>query len=356
MEALNKINIQKPPLHLSHPCHFFTKPLLPSSPFPKTLSSNPKTSLTASFHPHFPPKPLPSLQNSPQNLFHSQKTPLQNPSHSLKPLSSLLKSISLSIATIALLLSRFPTKPTFAAAAPPTTAESTPVAADAVQEEEEEKEKEKERTFLEYLDSHPDNEDALKALMATQIKLGKLIEAIDSVDRLILLQPTKKEWLLLRSHLHLHVRDVETAKSAFEDIIAADPFDIEAYHGLTMAVAQSGPGELDALIGRIEDVMESCKKAKMKENLRDFKLLVAQIKVVEEKFEDALKLYQELVKEEPRDFRPYLCQGILYTLMGKKEDAEQQFGKYRRLVPRGQPYSRYFDEKELMKKGFSFKR
>lgn len=199
------------------------------------------------------------------------------------------------------------------------------------------------------MDSHPDDEGALKALMVTQIKLEKLPEAIDTVDHLILLQPNKKEWVLLRAQLHLHGGDADTAKLAFEDIIAADPFDVEAYHGLAMAVAQSEQGGLDALVGKIEDVVEICRKVKKKEELRDFKLLVAQLRVVEGKYNDALKICKELVKEEPRDFRPYLCQGILYILMGKKEDAEKQFRKYRRLVPRGHPYTRYFDENMLMK-------
>jgi len=33
------------------------------------------------------------------------------------------------------------------------------------------------------------------------------------------------------------------------------------------------------------------------------------------------------------DFRPHLCQGIVYALLDRKEDADKQFDIYRSLVP-----------------------
>ncbi|KAL9668705.1 hypothetical protein QQ045_006243 [Rhodiola kirilowii] len=70
---------------------------------------------------------------------------------------------------------------------------------------------------------------------------------------------------------------------------------------------------------------------------------------------EALKVYQELVKEEPTDFRPYLCQGIIYTLLKKSDEAEKQFQKYKRLVPKEHPYAQYFDDNMIATKVFSQK-
>ena len=98
------------------------------------------------------------------------------------------------------------------------------------------------------------------------------------------------------------------------------------------------------ILKRVRIAMAICKKEKKKEELRDFGLLVAQIRVMEGKYEEALKLYEELVKAERRDFWPYLCQGIIYTLMRKKDEARKEFQKYRRLVLKGHPYARYFDQ------------
>ncbi|CBI32668.3 unnamed protein product, partial [Vitis vinifera] len=204
---------------------------------------------------------------------------------------------------------------------------------------------EKERTVEEYVESHPDDVEGLKSLMEVKIKNRKLQEAVDVIERLIQLEPDDKEWPLLKAHLYSYSGESELAKLGFEEILSANPLTVEAYHGLVMAVSQSDSGdELNQVLKRIEAAMERCKKEKKKEDLRDFKLLVAQIRVIEGKYNDALKVYQELVKEEPRDFRPYLCQGIIYTLLRKKDEAEKQFQKYRRLVPKGHPYARYFDD------------
>ncbi|KAJ8761226.1 hypothetical protein K2173_001282 [Erythroxylum novogranatense] len=99
---------------------------------------------------------------------------------------------------------------------------------------------------------------------------------------------------------------METVRKIFEDIIVKDTLRVEAYHGVVMSNSESGE-PFDGVLKRIEAVME-----------KDFTLLVAQVSVTEEKYGETIKLYEELVKEEPRDFRPYLCQGIIYTLLKKK--------------------------------------
>ncbi|KAJ4966985.1 hypothetical protein NE237_018834 [Protea cynaroides] len=89
-----------------------------------------------------------------------------------------------------------------------------------------------------------------------------------------------------------------------------------------------------------------------KSNLRDFKLLVAQVKFIVGSSMDALKIYQDLEKEKPKDFRPYRHQGIIYTLLRKKDEAEKQLQKYRRLIPREHSYARSFDGRMLVTKVF----
>ncbi|XP_008794537.2 protein SLOW GREEN 1, chloroplastic-like [Phoenix dactylifera] len=320
MESVCRLRLHPTPVHLplfSRPA--FSKPLLPLKPF----SPKPRRhlSLRASYT-----APIPS-----------RKT--------LDPLSSLLRPAGVVLAaSAALLLARFHCPaPATAVSPPPATVQSDTLTED-----------EKERTLEEYLDSHPDDVRSLRALMELKVKSRKLPEAIDIVDRLIALEPGERDLPLLKAHLRNYSGDAETAKQGFEEVLQQDPFCVEAYHGLVMAASQSEESyaELDGILKRVEGALEMCKKAKKKEDLRDFKLLVAQIRVIEGKYEDALKIYEELVKEEPRDFRPYLCQGIIYTLLRKKDEAEKHFQKYRRLVPKGHPYARYFEENMMAMKIF----
>lgn len=213
---------------------------------------------------------------------------------------------------------------------------------------------EEERSLEEYLASHPDDVEALRSLMEVRIKSRKLLEAIELIDRLIELEPEEKEWPMLKANIFSYSGDLESAKTGFEEILVKDPLRVEAYHGLVMAYSDSGD-DLNAVEKRIEEAMVRCKKEKNRKDLRDFKLLVAQIRVIEGKHNEALKLYEELVKEEPRDFRPYLCQGIIYTVLKKENEAEKQFEKFRRLVPKNHPYREYFMDNMIATKLFSEK-
>lgn len=318
-------------------------------------SPSPTSSPPRLLRPPSPSSPAPSLFSPP--TLKSRLRPLScslpkpitpNQSHPPPPnpqskLVSLLLPAGVSLVVAASLFFAGFRRPALAAPSPPPPAVET----SAVSEEE------KERTIEEYLDHQPHDVSGLKALMEVKIKLHKMPEAIDVLDRLILLEPEEKEWPLLRAHLFLYSGDVDTAVSLFEEAVAADPLRVEAYHGLAMATSQSDPSKMDGLLKKIEAVMEKCKEDKKKEELRDLKLLVAQIRVIEGKYDEALRLYNELVKENPRDFRPYLCQGIIYTLLRNMDEAEKQFDKYKRLVPKGHPYARYFDDNVLATKVFS---
>jgi len=204
-----------------------------------------------------------------------------------------------------------------------------------------------EKVIQEKLTENPNDAEALRALMEVKIKARKIDEAIGVIDRLIEIEPEEMEWQLLKANMYIYNDDHESAKKLFEEILKKDPLRVEAFHGLVMASSESDEQSDEPLKGlskRVEKAMELCKKQKKVSDVRDFRLLVAQIKLMEGNFSEALKAYQDLVKEEPRDFRPYLCQGIIYTLLRKKDEAEKQFDQFRKLVPKNHPYRDYFDD------------
>lgn len=190
--------------------------------------------------------------------------------------------------------------------------------------------------------------------MELKVKAKKLPDAIKIIDRMIELEPGEDDLPLLKSHLLSYSGELEAAKSGFEEILKKNPYIVEAYHGLVLMVWQTGDdSELSEIIKKVENMMVICEKEGRKEELKDFKLLIAQVKVIDGKYVEALEIYEKMVKEEPRDFRPYLCQGIIYTLMKKRDEAEKNFEKYRKLVPEGHPYAEIFDQNMNAMKGFS---
>ncbi|KAK4767258.1 hypothetical protein SAY87_024023 [Trapa incisa] len=270
-----------------------------------------------------------------------------NPNPSKPLLASLtpaLKTACLTLsAAAALFFIRLNLKPAVAAPVAPPAVEST-----------EKSVKEEESVIEEQVSQNPNDVESLRTLMEVKIKTRKLQEAIEVIDRLMELEPDENEWPLLKANLHSYSGDFELAKKEFEDILEKDPIRVEAYHGLVMAGSESGD-ELKGVLERIKAAMEMCRKEKKSSEFRDFKLLVAQVRVIEGDYGEALKVYEELVKEEPRDFRPYLCQGIIYTLLRKNDEAEKKFKQYRRLVPKDHPYAEYFDDNMLATKFFAQK-
>ncbi|GKV30066.1 hypothetical protein SLEP1_g38927 [Rubroshorea leprosula] len=269
----------------------------------------------------------------------------------LQTITPILKTTCIAVAATALFFLRLNHKPVIAA---PATTAATVESGTKESTDSDVSLEEQERTLDEYLIRYPDDLKALRSLMEVKIKLGKLQEAIEVINRMIELEPEEIEWQMLKAQIRTFSGEHESAKKEFEAILVKDPYRVEAYHGLVMAYSDSGQ-ELKELEKRISEAMEKCKKEKKTKDLRDFKLLIAQIRLIEDEHFAALKIYQELVKEEPRDFRPYLCMAIIYTLLKKKDEAEKHFAKFRNLVPKSHPYRQYFDDSMFATKLFAEK-
>ncbi|OMO72734.1 Tetratricopeptide-like helical [Corchorus capsularis] len=291
-----------------------------------------------SFNQHRPsyPKPISSLSfrtSSSSSPFKfssirasssSSSPPYQTPKPSLlQTLNPLLKTTCITItAAAALFFTRFHQNPAFAAV--PT---ATPMVEPASSESDMSLE-DQERTIEEHLSQNPDDTEALRSLMEVRVKAKKLQQAIEVIDRLIELEPEDTEWPMLKAQIRSFAGDFEQAKKEFEEILAKDPVRVEAFHGLVMAYSDSGQ-KLIELEKRIEGAMNKCKKERKNKDFRDFKLLIAQIRVIEGNHSEALKR--------------------------KKDEAEKYFEKFRNLVPKNHPYREYFVDNMIATKLFGEK-
>ncbi|KAL8039454.1 hypothetical protein ABFX02_10G038000 [Erythranthe guttata] len=333
-------------------------PLVPSLNSSRPSSFKPLSPLSL----RFPPPPLRRLSLSPKAYLHEPNRKTDNreqKASGISFLAPLRTAVVTSITAAALLLTGFYFSGQRAIASPispplteteSTETETTETNKDSIMDEE------RERLLEEELLSNPDNVDVLKNLMEAKIKSRKLPEAIEIMDKLIELEPDEVEWPMMKAHLYAYDGNFESARNGFNELLEKDPARVEAYHGLvTVASQEESSEDLVNIETRVEEAMKLCKEENKGSDLRDFKLLIAQIKVLDGNYEDALIVYQDLVKEEPRDFRPYLCQGIIYTLLKKNGEAEKNFEKYRRLVPKGHPYASYFDDNMIATKLFAQK-
>ncbi|KAF8018617.1 hypothetical protein BT93_H3498 [Corymbia citriodora subsp. variegata] len=222
--------------------------------------------------------------------------------------------------------------------------ESSPQTGDTWKEDVDEEEEMSEKL----LETDPMNVEALKVVLYGKMRRGKTKEAFKSVQRLVELEPDEVEWKLLLALCHETMGQISTAKRLFREILEEMPLMLRALHGLAMVMHKNQEGP--AIFEMLNKALELARRAKRVTEERDIRILIAQMHVVEGDLNVALKDFQDLVNDNPRDFRPYLCQGIIYSLLDKKKEAQEQFETYQSLVPEEFPQRGFLDDVVLAAK------
>lgn len=217
-----------------------------------------------------------------------------------------------------------------------------------VMEEARESQKGDEATFEKILEQDPENVDVLKAIVNGKMREGKMKEAVEYVERLIDIQPEEVEWRLLRALCYEIMGQLSKAEKLFKEILRNRPLLLKALHGLAMVMHKKS--EDGALFEMLHKALQLATREKRVTEERNIMILIAQMHVVKGNFDEALKRLQELIDDNPRDFRPYLCQGIIFSLQGKKKEADEQFEIYRSLVPEEFPQRGFLDDVVLAAK------
>ncbi|OVA08119.1 Tetratricopeptide repeat-containing domain [Macleaya cordata] len=199
-----------------------------------------------------------------------------------------------------------------------------------------------EEMYLKILEKNPRDVEALKVVLYRKMRGGKTKEAVKYVERLIEIEPDEVEWRLLQALSYEMIGHLSKAKRLFKDILEDRPLLLRALHGLAMVMHKSR--EDSAVFEMLYKALEVARSEKRVTEERNIRILIAQMHVVKGNLDEGLKKFQDLVDENPRDFRPYLCQGIIYSLLDKKKEAEEQFETYRSLVPDEFPQRGFLDD------------
>ncbi|CAN6991039.1 unnamed protein product [Brassica rapa subsp. trilocularis] len=95
-----------------------------------------------------------------------------------------------------------------------------------------------------------------------------------------------------------------------------------------ISLVKDRPGEGDALAVAVAEAEIMVKE------VRDVRLIIACIEFLQKNVDEALKSYEQLTKEDPKEFRPYFCRGMIYSLLDNNAEAKEQFAKYKELFQR----------------------
>ncbi|KAG8363756.1 hypothetical protein BUALT_Bualt19G0055400 [Buddleja alternifolia] len=210
---------------------------------------------------------------------------------------------------------------------------------------------EEEVMCVKLLEQNPKSIEALKRVVNVKMRRGKTNEAVEYVEKLIEVQPNEMEWRLLQALCYEMMGNLSKAKSLFKNILKQRPLLLRALHGLAMVMHKNHEGP--AVFEMLERALEIAHREKRVNEERNIRILVAQMHIVKGDLEEALEKFRDLVDENPRDFRPYLCQGIVYSLLEKSKEAEESFAIYRSLVPEEFPQRGFLDDVVLAAKSES---
>ncbi|KAJ0971024.1 hypothetical protein J5N97_018983 [Dioscorea zingiberensis] len=183
-----------------------------------------------------------------------------------------------------------------------------------------------------FLESNSDAVGSLRSLLYQKLDDGEDSEALTILNRLISAQPDETEWKFLAARLYNEMGEPAQSRKLFEEILTVDPLSFEALFENAVLMDRCGEGE--AVIERLERALDLARSEQKEKAARDVRLIMAQILFLQKNVDAALTSYEELVKEDPKDYRPYFCQGVIYSLLDQNKEAREKFAKYHEFSPK----------------------
>ncbi|CAM6119366.1 unnamed protein product [Calypogeia fissa] len=199
-----------------------------------------------------------------------------------------------------------------------------------------------------YLQMNPADMKALQALLFLRLKKGEVKAAGPVLNKLIELEPDNLEWKYIKAQADEFAGDLETARRGFEEILQIRPLSARAWQGLAVVMHKTGEDE-EALKMLNEAVKTAVDSGQSKESI-NLRMLLGQLHTMQGDLDKAMELYQLVVEEDPQDYRPYLCQGLVYSIIGEEAEAEKYFRRYRKLCPKDLQQRGFLDELMLRAK------
>lgn len=183
----------------------------------------------------------------------------------------------------------------------------------------------------EFIGSHSEAAAALKSLLERKLEDGEDAEAMGILRKLVSAQPKETQWKFLLARLHNELGEVEEARKVFDEILAEDPLSFEALFEAVVLMDRSGDG--DAAWEKLGEALGMAERVGKEKEARDVKFIMAQLRFLQRNVEEALRSYEELASEDPKDFRPYFCKGVIYSLLDRNQEAREEFARYKELAP-----------------------
>ena len=173
------------------------------------------------------------------------------------------------------------------------------------------------------LEREPENQNALQGLIQAKLNQGDLQGSIAPLEKLAQLNPNVSDYTLLLAQAKQQVGEVKAAEQTYRTLLKKEPDNLLALKGLSdLWLAQGQPQTAINFVKRYLSQATEASGSKRIPNLISLQLLLGEIYLSQQRFDEALTLYDSAIKTDKNDFRPLLAKSILLKQQGKSKEAE----------------------------------
>ncbi|MGM0456466.1 MAG: tetratricopeptide repeat protein [Cyanobacteriota bacterium] len=192
-----------------------------------------------------------------------------------------------------------------------------------------------ERGYKLVLEREPDNRTALRGLIDVRRQLNDIEGTIEPLERLAELNPEESRYWVLLAQTKQYLGDREGAVETYRELITREPGNVQALQGLvTLLLEEDRP---EAAIAAIEDTLQLATQADQSEpgsiDVVSTQLLLGQVYAEQQRYEQALNVFDNLSQEHSSDFRPLVGKGLILEETGQLDEAQAVLNSALDLAP-----------------------
>lgn len=138
--------------------------------------------------------------------------------------------------------------------------------------------------------------ETLRQLLDQQYEAGNYEECLRISKELISAQPERPTWKIAMATVLKQMGETEKAFGVLDEVLAKNPIEPRAL--FENAVWMGFEGKEEEAIERLEKALKIAKEKNNATEIRDVRLIIAQVKFLQKRPDEALKSFNELEKED----------------------------------------------------------
>jgi tetratricopeptide (TPR) repeat protein len=196
------------------------------------------------------------------------------------------------------------------------------------------------RGYESVLQKEPENQTALKSLLEAKLELlslkqGKIQDVIAPLEKLAKLNPEQTKYAVLLSQAKQQIGDKVGAAEALRNVLETKPADMEALQAMVgLLMTQKKP---EAALGILQEALNKAPQINKLEpgtvDTTALQVLTGNIYAEQKQYGKAFDIYDQAIKDAPKDHRPIWAKALVLKGQGKIDEARPLFINATNLAP-----------------------